>query len=337
MKTMKTNTPKYYLGIDAGGTRTRALLIASDGTVAGYGAAEAANPNNTSPAEAVNAIAKAAAAAWKKPLAALPRAAACFMGVAGIKAAAECAAFGKSVARTGIAPAAKCIAANDTEAALAGGLPGRPGIALIAGTGSFCLGRDATGRIARCGGWSWLIDDIGSGFYMGREALRATALSSEARAPRNKIATALLKHYKLRDPEMLLTPVFAGGFSPTAIAALAPLVVQAARDGDPRALEILNTGATGLAELVARVAASLAWKNAAPEVVLIGGLANSGAPYQPMLESAIARAVPGVRLAKAALPPAAGAALRALELDNVTITPDLLARLSAGLTAHKIK
>ena len=67
---MKTRAPEilpeYYLGLDAGGTRTRALLVARDGTVAGFGAGAAANPGNTSLPDAVRSITNAAAAAWKK-------------------------------------------------------------------------------------------------------------------------------------------------------------------------------------------------------------------------------------------------------------------------------
>ena len=66
---------------------------------------------------------------------------------------------------------------SDAEAALLGALGGRPGLLVLAGTGSIILGRDGRGRLARAGGLGPLIGDEGSAFWLGREWLR---LSPEA-------------------------------------------------------------------------------------------------------------------------------------------------------------
>lgn len=335
---MKTNPPKYYLGIDAGGTRSRALLVGRDGTVHGFGLGGAANPSNTGMDCVVRGLGAAAEAAWKD--AGIPRArratAACFIGAAGIKEKNECAAYGRAAALAGLAPADKCVAANDTEAALAGGLPGKPGMVLIAGTGSFCVGRDASGRVARCGGWGWLMCDAGSGFYLGHEALRVAARAGDGRLAPGLLSASVLKHFGVRDPELLMTSVYSGAFSPAPIASLAPLVMSAALAGDRAAEKILRAGARDLAELAARVSSALSWRRAVPEMILVGGAAKSGKPYQPLIEAAIRKAVPGVVISNAALPPVAGAALRALELDNITINPALLERLASGLAGRNI-
>jgi len=335
---MKTKHPAYYLGLDAGGTRTRALLVERNGAIRGFGLGGAANPSNASMDAVARGLAAAADAAWKN--AGVPSgqraAAACFIGAAGIKEAHECAAYGAAAARAGLAPGDKCVAANDTEAALAGGLPGKPGMVLIAGTGSFCVGRDASGRVARCGGWGWLMCDVGSGFCLGREALRATVRAGDGRLAPGSLSASVLKHFGVRDAELLMVPVYSGAFSPTAIASLAPLVMNAALAGDRVAVKILRAGARDLAELASRVASALSWRGAAPEMILVGGVANSGRPYQPLVEAAIRKAVPGVAISNAALPPVAGAALRALELDNITINPALLGRLASGLAGRNI-
>ena len=75
--------------------------------------------------------------------------------------------------------------AGDHETALYGALAGGPGCALIAGTGSICCGRNAAGGFARAGGWGHLIDDGGSGYALGRDALavfETVGLSVYARA-----------------------------------------------------------------------------------------------------------------------------------------------------------
>src|SRR4029450_8111941 len=63
---------------------------------------------------------------------------------------------------------------SDVEAALLGALDGRPGILVLAGTGSIVMGRDSQGRVARTGGLGPLIGDEGSAFWLGREWLRLT-------------------------------------------------------------------------------------------------------------------------------------------------------------------
>ena len=58
------------------------------------------------------------------------------------------------------------------------------GIALIAGTGSVAWGRDASGRVARAGGWGYLLGDEGSGYSIAREAVRhALRLADEGQPP----------------------------------------------------------------------------------------------------------------------------------------------------------
>jgi BadF/BadG/BcrA/BcrD ATPase family len=58
------------------------------------------------------------------------------------------------------------------------------GIALIAGTGSVAWGRDASGRVARAGGWGYLLGDEGSGYGIAREAVRhALRLADEGQPP----------------------------------------------------------------------------------------------------------------------------------------------------------
>src|SRR6266581_557596 len=64
---------------------------------------------------------------------------------------------------------------SDAEAAWLGALDGRPGVVVLAGTGSIVVGRDARGRWARAGGLGPLLGDEGSAFWIGREWLRATA------------------------------------------------------------------------------------------------------------------------------------------------------------------
>ena len=72
---------------------------------------------------------------------------------------------------------------DDTDAALAGAFAGRPGIVVIAGTGSGAAGRDAAGRTVRVGGHGFLLGDEGGGYWIGREAVRAALRAADGTGP----------------------------------------------------------------------------------------------------------------------------------------------------------
>lgn len=321
---MKVPPARFFLGIDGGGTHTRALLVDAAGLPLATGRADPANPNNVGREAAAVAILTAARAAMARAGLSGQAPSATFVGCAGIKTAADGEALARAVAAAGLA--GRIQAANDTEAALAGGLAGAPGIVLVSGTGSFCLGRDSSGRTAWRGGWGWLLDDIGGAFWIGREAVRAVVLAADGRAPATGLREPVLDHFHVTEPDALLGTLYRRDLSPVSLAALAPLVDAAAVAGDAPAKAILVAAAHGAAELVRLVHVALSWPGEAP-LVIVGGLGCSGPPFTPLLHAAIAAAAPAVRFVEPVLPPVAGAALRALELGGLTASPATISHL----------
>jgi N-acetylglucosamine kinase-like BadF-type ATPase len=128
--------------------------------------------------------------------------------------------------------AARVSVVPDVQAAWHAALDGEPGVLVLAGTGSIALGRDARGRWARSGGLGPLLGDDGSGFWLGREWLRAGG-------------DAAARRYAVRRDAV------------AAIAALAPAVVGRARAGDRRARRIVAEAQARLAAHCATVARAL--------------------------------------------------------------------------------
>jgi hypothetical protein len=81
-------------------------------------------------------------------------------------------------------------------------------------------------------------------------------------------------------------------------------------------------GALALADLVAGSARALDFPDG-PEVVLLGGCACSGDPYQPLIEAAIRSACPAARITPPAFSPVHGAALNALHAGGIHPLPEL--------------
>jgi N-acetylglucosamine kinase-like BadF-type ATPase len=125
---------------------------------------------------------------------------------------------------------------SDAQAALLGALGKRPGVLMLSGTGSIVVGRDARGRWARAGGLGPVLGDEGSGFWLGREWLRA--------AVRDGHLLPALRASHGRDPVQT-------------IAALAREVLARARRGDRRARRIAAEGQRQLATGALEVARAL--------------------------------------------------------------------------------
>lgn len=157
---------------------------------------------------------------------------------------------------------------GDQEIALYGALDGAPGIALIAGTGSICFGRADDGSVARSGGWGHLIGDEGSGYALGRDALIAVAKAWDGYGPQTALTQLLATEYALTGQKEIISYVYGGDKS--RIAALSRLVEQAARDGDPVSIAILRENAKKLSSLAAAVAQRLNLGNT--RVAMLGGM-----------------------------------------------------------------
>jgi glucosamine kinase len=302
---------ELLLGVDGGGTRTRAVLLQSDGRVIGLGESDSSNFNNMGEDVAAENLRLATVAAFADAGIPFSPVKAAFLGLAALKSEADIARMVAAIGSRGLAPAGWTQVKNDLHNALAGGLDGEAGVAVISGTGSNCLGRDPRGNYFNCGGWAWLMDDGGSGFGLSIDALRTAVRMADGREKQTPLLPAVLEFYKVPHPDFLLERLYNRKWTPAEIASFTPTIMELAAAGDPAAMEILRRGALALAGLVSTTAANLDFAKA-PRVVLLGGCVRSGAPYQPLVESEIRNSCPGVRLMEPLHDTVYGAALNAL-------------------------
>ncbi len=313
---------KIFLGIDGGGTKTRAVLVDSHGTLLGQGEAGSSNYHNVGLKAAVEAIGKAADLAGRQAglKKSLPQAA--FLGCAGIKSSVDMAQMTYAAEMAGIGPAGEIKVANDLHNALAGGLSGQSGIALIAGTGANCLGQDDSGATFMCGGWGWLLDDVGGAMSLALAAFRAAARAADGRAPKTPLLPRVLAFLGISDPNEMLARLYVEKWTPDELARFAPAVEHCAKEGDLTAKQILLEGADALAGLVAGVARSLHFPNG-PTVVILGGCARSGPYYPHLIRAAIEKACPRARIVEPEGSTVQGAALNALRAGGINPLPEL--------------
>ena len=143
---------------------------------------------------------------------------------------------------------------GDEVITLDAAFPGDPGIIVIAGTGSNVIGRNRSGWTTTAGGWGPELADEGSGNRLGQQALRGIFSAINA-GEEPRLLLRVLNHLGLRTRDELIATANALGFQ---FASLMPLIVEAARDGDPVARATLKQGGEELAGLVLHVIRKLA-------------------------------------------------------------------------------
>lgn len=244
------------MGVDAGGTASRAVVATLAGKVVGRGSA---GPGNSLTAGAASSVRDAvrAAMAGSSPSSVV-------RGVLGIAGPATSAPFAEAWSSLGLACPMTVV--GDVVTAFAAGSSSPRGAVLIAGTGAIAAEVDGTSVVRTVDGLGWLLGDEGSGRWIGLQAVRCAV-----RNWRSSFATAIASRMGLSSPDEMVS--WAHSLPWPAIGALAPVVCAMARAQDPYATRIVAAAVT---HLIASVDGLPAYR----ELVLGGGLLVSGTPVR---------------------------------------------------------
>lgn len=218
---------------------------------------------------------------------------------------------------------------GDIETNLRGANPaGGPGVVVIAGGGSVAWGRDAEGRTALAGAHGYLLDDEGSGYEMGRQAIIAAFKAYHGRRLPTRLTELVPRHFGVADVWAVRGLIYSGQAGRPQVAALMPVIAEAARAGDDAARAILESGARALAEMAGAVVRRLGLTGG--PVFPTGGVFRAGPLMLEPFAAALAQFAPAARVAEPALPPLGGALVMALEQAGA-LTSAAVANLAAGL------
>jgi len=283
-------TEAYTIGIDGGGTKTRAVLIDAQGNER---ASALSGPSNfhvvgTERAEASlqTAIRDVldAAGLVATDISALG------LGLAGAARPQDKETVRAMVSR--IAHFDPVFITHDAETALVGATGRRYGVVLIAGTGAIAYGINARGESRRADGWGHLLGDEGSAYWIGREGLRAVVRAHDGRGPSTDLTERLLFHQSLPEPSKLIRHVYGGSFGTTEMAALAPVVERAALDDDGVAQDILQRAGRHLGKTLSTVISGLNMNSQAFDVALMGGVLNAKGIVHTAVVASLTQAAP---------------------------------------------
>ena len=298
----------HVLGIDAGGTKTVCQLADADGTVI----AEARSTGANLQAVGELQVEKVLHEVMEEAIGdrdVMP--AAICLGIAGVDRPDDAAVVRAIMKRIGYK--ARVLVVNDALVALEAGAPGQPALVIISGTGSISYGRNADGVAARSGGWGYVLGDEGSGYWIGRAALRAVLREADQRGPATALTPLLLAHFEVDRPQELIHEVYHSNLKPSAIGALSQSVHQAFTNGDEVAIGILRGAANELEASAMSVARRLGMVGKPFPFILAGGIFKA----VPWLNDELSRRLPIVarksRVELLTREPASGAVRLALQ------------------------
>ena len=265
--------PQYFLGIDGGATKTDFLLTDKEGNTVKNVTLGSCNPVDIGFDAATGVLEEGI----RLTAAGIPfQKIAMFAGISGGIAGDNQKKFSAFFSKFRFA---RYKNGSDAESLIAAGLRGENGIAVIMGTGAvaFAVKNGATCRI---GGLGYLFENGGSGYSLGRDAIRAAICAEDGTGEATLLCEAVKRKIGAETALGALTDFYALG--KRSIAEYAPLVFEAAKKGDSVAKEILCRNMKEIATLIKTGKRGLGAETTT--VVFVGGLTEEWETLCPLIQ-----------------------------------------------------
>jgi glucosamine kinase len=251
----------FYLGIDAGGTRTRARLVSDSGTTLGVGEGGPANTrigveNALREVEHASADAVESAGLSAAEVGSIRAG----LGIAGLNRRGALEAL-----KAHSFPFASIAFASDAAIACIGAHAGEDGGVVIVGTGSIGFARVA-GEAITVGGYGFPISDEGSGADLGRRAIQESLWARDRRTAHSPMTEAILEKFSDSAGEIV---TWMDTATATDYAVFSPMVMEHASRGDPVAEPIVQDAARSVDRLIRAL-----FERGAPHCCLMGGVSE---------------------------------------------------------------
>ncbi len=310
---------KYFLGVDAGGTKTHALIADETGEAVGFGLGGPGSWEIVGYDGLTKNLHDVTTQALEMAKINLSQIAGTGMGLAGYDWPSQRQAHLDAIQPLKLTGALEIV--NDTTLGILAGAAEGWGISVVAGTGCNCRGwsRDhqREGRVVGgAGHWS---GEAAGGFDILARAMRAVTYEWAKRGPATALTPAFLQQTGAKDLDDLVEGVYLNrfAFDPAMIL----LVFEIARQGDPQALDIVRWAGSELGMMAVSVINQLDLQNETFDVVLIGSLYDGHPLMAETMRTIIQQVAPGARLVRLTVPPVVGGVILGMQAAGQDARP----------------
>lgn len=312
----------YVLGIDGGGTKTSGVVADESGKVYMQARGGSSNPNALTQEQFEAVLSGLLKELEQQDPEIFSRLAVCFAGMSGVGESGRDVEFAQFL--KGLLPAqTEVVVKNDAYNALYSGTLGNPGIVQIAGTGAISFGINYEDKKTRAGGWGYLFDDAGSGFYLGNEALRAIFENYDGRGPETVLTDRVLNHFGVAHIPGLIGKIYGPDHPRTVISQLSPIVSEAADTGDAVAKGIICRACEEMMKCIEACHRQLFADDHPTVIVLAGGVFTNPQQFVWYFNELSKSSLPNVVFRETRVAPVGGAViggLKALGIDTIEET-----------------
>lgn len=323
-------TTDVVIGIDGGGTHTRCAVVDAQGWVQNFVISGPSNLNFTDEPTVATTLNRLINQALYTKSKERSKVRALCAGIAGSGQATNRKQIRSIFNRIAELRSATFSCETDASIAFEAAHKTRPGILLIAGTGSVCLARNEHAESFRIGGYGSFVDDAGSAYWIGYKALEQAVRQYDGREMRTALLPTLFQELKITPSSSIVETLIKLQNNRNRVAELCPIVIELAQRQDSGALHILNHA---VQEYKKMVSAALARSNIkqAQDLVLTGSVFTENEIIRNMLIRLIDFEFPYVQTRILTGQPIEGAITLAAHKAHFSINEQFLKNLSQSL------
>lgn len=324
---------KYYLGVDAGGSKTYAIIANEEGKVTGVGQGRNGN-HQKNREQAESSIQHAVSEALTSSGLTKSQLEYSWFGLAGADREADFRILRPIISRLGLP---RTEISCDTWNALRSGTEKDYGIVLICGSGVNCAGKNSGGATYQCGGFGYRFGDFGGGYDLSVEVFRSVLRADEGRESKTVLTERLTQLLGYADVTEMREDYL--DHYRELPAHIAELLFQAAEEGDQVAARLLIQQGDELGLAAAATIRQLSMEKDSFDIVLAGSLLTKGDRsgfIRRVIEQRVGQVAPGATLRILTREPVVGSVVLAMESTGMQVNQEIMDRLSLGEIPHKI-
>lgn len=318
---------KYYLGVDAGGSKTYAMIASEQGKVIGAGRGGNGN-HQKNRREAEDSLQQAVSEALKSSGLTKDQLEYSWFGLAGADREADFQILRPIIGRLELP---RTEISCDTWNALRSGTEKSYGIVLICGSGVNCAGKNSAGATYQCGGFGYRFGDFGGGYDLSVEVFRSVIRADEGRENSTVLSKRLIDLLGYSSVSELREDYL--DHSRDLPPNIAELLFQAADEGDRVAAGLLIRQGDELGLAAAATIRNLAMDNDTFDIVLAGSLLTKGdrsGIIRRAIEQRVKHAAPNGTLSLLTREPVVGSVILAMESSGIRVNQEVINHLSLG-------